>query len=375
MKIRRYQGKSLEAIREKVLLELGDDAVIVSTRSEKQGNLLLGRSTHYEVIAAVDDMATPAENAGLPNQVAAMLAEQKEQYLGVRRSLKLLDDKMAEVDAALRITNLRHQSVGSGVLARIHEAWRAPVTEVARELAGGRDPDPAEWHEALERFIVARSGIQFRSTQGMAPDVYCLIGPTGVGKTTTLAKLAARAVLQERLSVGIITIDTFRVGAVDQVREYGNLLGVEVKVAFGADEVAHHLAAFQDRDVVFIDTPGRSQYDAAGIEQIRQCLGESGNLCVALVVPAGVRTEEALHIAANYREMKPAVLILTKTDEASQCDGLTQLIDAAGLPVVYVTDGQQVPEDLAPASAGLIAALIARPSSYRLTVKVGGEAA
>ena len=374
MKIRRYRGKSLENIRKQVVKELGRDAVIISTREEKSGNLLTGRATQYEIIAAADEGngTSPGEGLDAVSRLEEIVREQKEQFLGVRRSIKMLDDKLVDMEEAMRISMLKQDGNSSSILQMIHDDWRAPVTEAAHDLANGHEPTEADWHEALASMIPTAAGIHFRPTPGAPPDVYCLVGPTGVGKTTSLAKMAAKCVLQERLSVGIVTIGTFRVAAVDQIREYANLLGVELKVAFAADELQSQLEQFHDKDIVFIDTPGRSQYDKAGISQIRECIGNPKQVTTILAVPASIRAKEALNIVTHYGQMEPSIMVLTKVDESCICDGLTQLIDSAGIPVVYLTDGQRVPEDIAPASPALVAALITQPGSYPMPVKFGG---
>jgi flagellar biosynthesis protein FlhF len=390
MKVRRYTGASLERIRETIVKELGENAVIIGMKKIEgkgpAGILGLGKAKQtFEVMAAADDAVDvdklPASGAaGHDGSLKELIDTQKEQYRGIRSSIKLLDDKLADVDervGQLAVKGLpAHPAAiaASGVLENIHPKWRSLLESSVRKVSNGAEPTPDDWHEALASILKTAGGIMFRRTPSSSPDVYVLVGPTGVGKTTTLAKLAAKCVLGEQLNVGLISMDTFRVGAVDQLREYASLLGIELAVAFSAKELASQLDAFREKDVVFIDTPGRSQFDSLGIKSISECLGEVSGLCTLLVVPASVRKEDAEVIVSSYGSLKPSALIISKTDEATRCDGLTSLFDLTGMPVVYLTDGQRVPEDIHVASPGVVASLVMPAVNCGEAVKIGDSA-
>ncbi|NQZ70035.1 MAG: FHIPEP family type III secretion protein, partial [Lentisphaeria bacterium] len=243
-------------------------------------------------------------------------------------------------------------------LDNIHEAWQEKIIDTVESICPDRIPAYDDWHESLASMIPTAGGILFRKTANASPDIFVMAGPTGVGKTTTLAKLAAKCVLGDSLNVGVLTIDTFRVAAVDQLREYVNLLGIEMQVAFSPDELSRHLEAFYDKDVVFIDTPGRSQFDQFGIQSIQDCIGEQKGLSVILNVPANIRKEEEAEIYRSYKILDPMAVVITKSDEAVCCDGLSYLFDFTGLPAIYITTGQRVPEDIAIATPGDVASLI-----------------
>ncbi len=377
MKVKKYTGNSLERIRSVIAKEMGDDAVIVNIRKNTgKGGLLLGKKAAFEVIAAVDEAANADNinmNAG-SDAFVEFLEMQKEQYRGLRQSIKMLDAKLADVDE--RMDNMHTLNSNSAIreLENVHDEWQPLLAEAVKKINADSEPSSEDWHEALASMIPTAGGIMFRSTPQAPPDVYVFSGPTGVGKTTTLAKLAARCVLVEKLNVGLISTDTFRVAAVDQLREYSSLLGVEIAVAFSGEELETQLEHFRDKDVVFIDTPGRSQYDTEGIKQTQKLLGRiNGSICTVLVFPANIRQEDAQALYSSYSVLKPSALVISKTDEASRCDGITTMLDMSQLPVLYLTDGQKVPEDIHSASPGIIASLVMPFVDADESVKIGGK--
>ncbi len=383
MKVRRYTGASLERIRETIVKELGENAVIIGIKKtdvKDKGLLGIPKSKQaFEVMAAADDavdvdkIAVSAKDA---SPIQELLDTQKEQYRGIRSSIKILDDKLSDMDE--RVSQLSSRAPSASVsgavpkpLENVHEQWRPLIESAVRDICPSGEPSSADWHEALASMLKTAGGIMFRRTPSSPPDVFVLAGPTGVGKTTTLAKLAAKCVLTEHLNVGLISLDTFRVGAVDQLREYASLLGIELAVAFSAAELSAQLQAFSEKDVVFIDTPGRGQFDAKGIKGIAECLAGVSGLCTLLVAPASIRKEDADAIVSGYGVLKPSAIVVSKTDEASRCDGLTTLLDHSGLPVVFLTDGQRVPEDIHVASPGLLASLVIPEVACGEPVKIG----
>jgi flagellar biosynthesis protein FlhF len=177
--------------------------------------------------------------------------------------------------------------------------------------------------------------------------VVAVVGPTGVGKTTTVAKLAARFCLQRgNRHVALITTDTFRIGAREQLNTYGRILDVPVRSAGNVEELNAALNAFCDKRLILIDTAGMSQRDVRLSEQLS--LLKSGNQRVRslLALPATTQLEALEQAIEAFSVAKPEGVVLTKTDEAATLGGALSAIIHSGLPLAYTTDGQRVPEDL-----------------------------
>jgi flagellar biosynthesis protein FlhF len=190
-----------------------------------------------------------------------------------------------------------------------------------------------------------------------------LVGATGVGKTTTAAKLAARYSLDNGLRVGLVGVDTYRMGAVDQLEEYAKLLEVPLCIATSAAEMQRAMRQLSDCDVILVDTAGRSPLDARSVGELAGVLdaGEVDHVWIA----ASASTHAGAFATAieKLSPLAPTGLVLTKLDEQIACGHLWPALSTIDLPTFYLADGQRVPEDLAPADAKRIArALIGAPA-------------
>ena len=175
--------------------------------------------------------------------------------------------------------------------------------------------------------------------------IAALIGPTGVGKTTTIAKLATQLV-RNKMSVGLITVDHFRVGAVDQLRKFSTTLQVPMLAAGNRRDFAQALSAFRSKNVVLIDTAGQNPRDLDILDRLQQTLGAGEGIERHLVMAAPIKERDLLTFIDIYRRVGFDYLLFTKLDETLTYGGLLNGYFAAGRPLSYFTTGQRVPEDL-----------------------------
>lgn len=178
------------------------------------------------------------------------------------------------------------------------------------------------------------------------PLTIALIGPTGVGKTTTLAKLAAAAKLRHGRSVGLVTTDTYRIAAVEQLRTYADIIGLPLKVVASPGEMRGALESLSGCDVVLIDTAGRSQHDGERLADLRAFLDEADPHETHLVLSTTSAEPVMLRAAERFAELGPNRLILTKLDEAVNFGVLLSVTRAAEMKLSYVTTGQEVPDHI-----------------------------
>lgn len=182
-----------------------------------------------------------------------------------------------------------------------------------------------------------------------------LVGPTGVGKTTTIAKLAANFRLREKKKVGLITVDTYRIAAVEQLRTYADIIDLPMHVVSTPREMRDAVNSLSSMDLVLLDTAGRSPQDDVKIQELRSFLTEAAADEVHLVLSATAGASALARTARQFATVGTTHLLLTKLDEAAGLGHLLPLMRDGKLPLSYLTDGQSVPDDIAPADAARLA--------------------
>lgn len=384
MKIRRYKGPSREALYQAIRDEMGPDAVVVAP--EYVPGSLFGRGRH-ELIAIAEDAPVAAgdvpvaDTAIRPDQAdqgPSSTAEGSDDFRRWRRmqARQWKDLQRALSDIRQTVSGLQRAREGGGDSAAaswpvdpdVVRAWDARfVADLRHRLpATGRFGTDAVAQALADELPVARPFVFRRADR--CPHTIVLVGPTGAGKTTTLAKMAAIAALQQRLRVGIITIDTYRVAAVDQIREYATLLDLPLRVVFSADEARTAVKALEACDVILVDTPGRAHSDEMGLAISRKVLAGLAPMTVLLTIPATLNPADLPDVLNGFGRFSPDALVVTKVDETRRPVMLTALPYESDLRVAFVTDGQRVPQDIFAASADRLAALLmtVEPDSSRL---------
>ena len=373
MKIKRFLAKNMrEAIR-LVREEQGPDAVILSNRRIDGG---------VEVVAAVDyDAAlmqqaqrmTPAAHEPVPAPVAAPAPQPAPRHAAAPTPAPVAPPRPAAPlppVAAPELQQLRRE-IG-GVRRMMEQQFASLMWKDLREqqpermgalraLANiGIDPElvrsildemPAQTDGERARFLPL--GLLSRRIPAAKKDfildggIFALVGPTGVGKTTTIAKLAARYAERHGVrDIALVTTDHYRVGAQEQLFTYGRLLGVPVHTAANGEELARTLFRLSDRKLVLVDTAGLSPRDQQLQAQFAELHGSRSPMRVLLTVSATQQAGDLEDIVRRFKPAKPEGLVLTKLDEATRIGGALSVAIRHRLPVGYITDGQRVPEDL-----------------------------
>jgi len=188
--------------------------------------------------------------------------------------------------------------------------------------------------------------------------VVALVGPTGVGKTTTIAKLAANFRLRDGIKMGLVTVDTYRIAAVEQLRTYAEIIDLPMKVVTSPQEMRRALDELSDLDLILIDTAGRSPRDELKIQELKSLLNEAAVDEVHLVMSLTASVRSIRMTCEQFSSVNPTSLILTKLDEAAGAGSLLSVSRDVKLPFSYLTTGQDVPEDIEPANANRIARLV-----------------
>ena len=195
----------------------------------------------------------------------------------------------------------------------------------------------------LMKIINTTNGIQADPDQ---QKVVALVGPTGVGKTTTVAKLASEQLLKHHKRVALITIDTFRIAAVEQLKVYAKIMGVPVTVVQSKAELRQAIDNHADADVIFVDTGGRSQRDDLQMSEIYKLFGDAQGVDILLTLSATTKDADLTEITRRFNEIPLSGVVFTKLDESSTFGSLFNHAIRFKHPIAYLTTGQKVPEDI-----------------------------
>ena len=233
------------------------------------------------------------------------------------------------------------------------------VRQIREQLPESQWQNEYRVRETLVRYVASRIEVAGPTVlDGPAPRIIAMIGPTGVGKTTTIAKLAAQFKLRQSRSVGLITIDTYRIGAVDQLRTYAEIIDVPLKVVLTAKELQRAVGEFSDLDFILIDTAGRSQRDVLKMNELRQFLNAVKPHETHLVISSTCGHRNVESVLEQFSAFDIDRIVLTKLDEAVGFGIILTVLQRTKQKLSYVTVGQDVPDDIEAGEPRKLAELI-----------------
>lgn len=355
MKIKRFVAQDMRQALRMVREALGEEAVILSNKSVDGGVELTAAVDLVDNVSAdtVDQRIPTGRGASAEAAGNQTPAPPRDEALDeMRREMQNLRRWMQAELSGLSWYDLGQRSPHSQeLLGRLMSLGLG--AELARRLADRvRDIEDTEqaWRKAL--YLLAAEIRVSESDPLEQGGVFALVGPTGVGKTTTIAKMAARFALRHgHRSVALVTTDSFRIGARDQLQTYARILNVPVRTATSPEEMDAAMNTLGDRRLVLIDTAGMAGAHERVADQ-RETLQAAGRglktLLTLSATTEAAAVQRALRLFAGFR---PDACVLTKLDEAASLGGLLSALIHAGLETAFVTDGQRVPEDLQPARA------------------------
>lgn len=396
MIIKKFLGKTEEEAMEAARKELGSGVVVMNVRTvKKKGIAGIFGAKQIEVTVALEEeggAVRPARKDAVRSEQEAVQLERKVQ--DAQAAVNVMSESSQNIEKkldslqTLLVSRFRQEEDARAEQAQQDEA----ASEEEKESgAAAQDKEPTEQekfvrllyntmleNEVEEKYanqiideadknrkpnlpfdyilanVYQKMILKFGKADGITPaengpKTLIFMGPTGVGKTTTIAKIASHFAVEEKKKIAMLTADTFRIAAAEQLRTYANILEVPFRVIYTEEELEAAISDFRDYDYIFVDTTGHSHQNEELLEKMKKLLAtaaEAGESQAFLVLSTTTKYRDLQRISSSYKEIADYQLILTKLDETSTLGSLLNLKLFTDADIAYVTCGQNVPDDI-----------------------------
>lgn len=374
MRIKKYIASTMKEAMTQMRTELGEDAVILSSRTmSAQG----ASGTAVELVAALDSETTGTPATLRPivsslksqNEIKAEITEeqplktpennsaallQQAAFSQLQNEIHSLREMLSDVSDNVRY---RYSAALGPMYSRIFKRLRTEdiKEETALQIVGelssqGPHPDITEAITQARRILLNHISIADPLQNNGERKVVLCVGTTGSGKTTTIAKLAVLMKLVFKANTLIISADSYKVGGAEQLQTFAAIAGIPFQVAYSTQELRQLLRQETQRDFIFIDTTGRSQQNKAQMNDLA-ATAEAATPDITYLIQSATTSEATIkQVLKSFKNIRPDALILTKLDEAASLGGIIDALEQHRLPLAYLCTGQQIPDDIEPAS-------------------------
>ena len=391
MQIKKFVGATLKETVAQMKKELGKEAMVLQSKSVPRNGIFdFGGKGQVEILAAVDHDAATLPAGSTHSTDNGIRQKTESRYTSVMppvvppspearvspHDLEILKSEMKEIRATigkvadfLRYRNL--PALPENLLVVLKQLIDNEVEEklaktIIQEVHISLKGDEYEDLRLIVNLTIEKIAGFIKSskpgtrTAGRGAEVVVLVGPTGVGKTTTLAKLASNAKLIEEQKVALISADTYRIGAVEQLRTFAGIADIPLQVVYTAEEMEESVMRFKHLDKIFIDTTGRGQRDKSHLRDTAMLVAAAQPDEVHLVASATTKFKDMQDILNNFRCMGFNRMLFTKLDETTSLGVILNILATDKKPVSYITMGQTVPDDIEAVQVNRLARMILR---------------
>lgn len=370
MQIKKFSAATLKEAISLMKAELGDEAVILSTRVI-EGDARLGKHKLFEVTCGMEDDYDSSPKVE-PKKAVKQPVEPKSFETELKKLTQKIYGVSTEEEAPVKpVTKTNKKSTSEIIPAKnelkeiadtlldrdIEKSVVNAIIEQLNRYSAFLTPDNID-NYVISTISSMISTSKFEVKKSQKPKVISLIGPTGVGKTTCIAKLAVISKILHKLDVGLISIDTYRLGALDQLRIFSEVSNIDLLVAYEPSEMPKMLSKFKKKDLVFIDTVGRSQKNTSLLKGIKDFIDVVNTDEIYLVLNTTSSTKTMFDVANKFKFLNFNGLIFTKLDEAVTYGNILNVSNKFNVPIKYLTNGQVIPDDILAAEPEFIANMI-----------------
>lgn len=329
--------------------ELGQDAIVLSTK-EIKGKGLFGflKKPVVEITAAYEDkdLINNQQTFRDDYRIGRLSSEIRE----LKDVIMRMDKKNIKIENQ-HLLYYMDKMTQSGMSQELVDEFAHEINADLKNIAiENKNFIYKKLYERLQRELGEPNPINI-SGKG---NVIVFFGPTGVGKTTTIAKLAAKLLIDEHYEIGLITADTYRIAAVEQLKIYSEILKLPIEVAYTIEDIQKGIQKFSDKDLIFIDTAGRSYKDDTQTQEMGNILSAIQQKEVYFVINTTFDNHALKSLLDNYYFLNDFKLLITKIDEAEGMGNIVNLVRISGKPLSYFTDGQNVPDDIMLATPAIV---------------------
>ena len=340
-------------------MQMMQQAAIAQAQAQAAEQIRIQQETAQAQQAALAQQTAIAQQAAIVQQTPPQPDPQSEE------KIKRLEEEIAQMKALLAEVLGRETKKGT---ISLHEAMKQQevdeeiLTEMATQANAGETlvdihtpVAKATLTNYLNEHVKFSDGVKL-NRHGVR--IVALLGTTGVGKTTTLAKIAAKFVLEQRTNVALVTADTYRISAVEQLKTYSDILELPLEIVYNPAELASSIERHRDKELILIDTAGRSQHNEYQMRELEEFLRVNPRIEKHLVISATTKLTDARQIMNKFSQVEPDKIIFTKIDETGTLGMIINLLRDSKYSLSYITTGQSVPDDIERASADVLTNLL-----------------
>ncbi|AXI09100.1 flagellar biosynthesis protein FlhF [Oceanobacillus zhaokaii] len=367
MKMKKYIAPTMPEAMNQIRKELGPDAVILNSQEIQQGGFMgLFKKKRIEVIAALDTVtqsAKIAEKKTVPLKKTELYMPEKKntESAVVLRELKQLKKMIEYQTEKANQYPIQYQEMYEHLL--YHEVSSTIARQIMdmlierhdrSEVTADSESVKQDTNELIKEML---RGISFESIE-YEKKVIQFVGPTGVGKTTTIAKIAANMILNDQKKVAFITTDTYRIAAIEQLKTYAKILNVPLEVAYSTSDYKLALKKLEEYDVILVDTAGRNYRDGKYIRELEKNVDIQVEMDTYVVLSLTAKAQDIIDIYDQFGHLSIKEVIFTKLDETRQYGSMLNIVLGKQVGIACITNGQDVPDDLLQVTPERIAELV-----------------